>query len=240
MKRILALLAAGFAGAVIALLTLSLASGAFAQGPNGPATQPTPGLNPSGNGPMQGRGRMGNGQMGNGQMQGQGQAGNGPMQGGSAESLVGMAAAQLDMTQADLVAQLSAGGTLAEALTAGGIDPAAFIDEFVASRAERLSAAVAAGTMSQADADARLATARSMATARLYQPFTVLGPGGQGPNQGAGCADTNGDGACDGQPGAGQGPNQGAGFADANGDGVCDHTPAGGQGRMGGGRGPRR
>lgn len=230
MKRILALLAAGFAGAVVALLTLSLASGAFAQGPNGPASQPTPGLTPSGSGQMQGRGRMGNGQ----------QMGAGPMQGGSAESLVGMAAAQLDMAQADLVAQLSAGGTLAEALTAGGIDPAAFIDAFVASRAERLSAAVVAGTMTQADADARLATARSMATARLYQPFTVLGPGGQGPNQGAGCADGDGDGVCDGQPGAGQGPNQGAGFADTNGDGVCDHTPAGGQGRMGGGRGPRR
>jgi hypothetical protein len=228
MKRTLALLAAGFAGAVIALLALSLAGGALAQGPNGPATQPTPGLTPYGNGQMQGRGRMGNGQMGNG-----------PMQGGSADSLVGMAAAKLNMTQADLVAQLSAGGTLADALTDGGIDPAAFIDEFVASRAERLSAAVAAGTMTQADADARLATVRSMATTRLYQPFTVLGPGGQGPNQGAGCADMNGDGVCDGQPG-GQGPNQGAGFTDADGDGVCDHTATGGQGRMGGGRGPRR
>lgn len=226
MKRILSLLAAGFAGAVVALLALSLAAGAFAQGPSGPAAQPTPGLAPSGNGPMQGRGRMGSGQ----------QLGAGPVQGGSAESLVGMAAAQLGMAQADLVAQLSAGGALADALASGGVDPAAFIDTFVAVRADRLSAAVAAGTMTQADADARLATARSMATARLYQPFTALGPGGQGPNQGAGRADAGGDGLCDGQPGAGQG----AGYVDADGDGLCDHAGAGGQGRMGGGRGPRR
>lgn len=92
------------------------------------------------------------------------------------------------------------------------------IETFVASRAERLDAAVAAGTMTRQDADARLATARSMGTARIYQPFAQLGPGGQGPGQGAGA---------------------GQGFVDADSDGVCDHMPAGGS-PAGSGRGPRR
>jgi hypothetical protein len=190
MKRTLSLLAAGIAGALIALLALNFATRAFAQG------------NP-------GSGQMGSGQMGN-----RGQMGRGQMGGGQAQSLVGMAAAQLGLSQADLVAQFGTDGTIAAALTAGGVDPAAFIDSFVATRVERLDAAVVAGTMTRADADARLATARSLSTARIYQPFTALGPGGQG-------------------GGAGQG------FVDANGDGVCDLMPADGQGRMGGGRGGR-
>ncbi|NTU81006.1 MAG: hypothetical protein HGA45_16765, partial [Chloroflexales bacterium] len=199
MKRTLSLVAAGIAGALIALLALSFAAGAFAQGPGGQPAQATPGATPHGQAQMMGRGQMGQGRMGQGQMLG-----------GSAQSLVGMAAAQLGLTQADLVAQLGSDGTIAAALTAGGVDPAAFIDSFVASRAARLDAAVAAGSMIRQDADARLATARSMATARIYQPFSALGPGGQGLN-------------------AGQG--------DGSGDGVCDQMPAGGQGGIGGGRG---
>lgn len=196
MKRILSLLVAGIAGMLIALLALNFASATFAQGPGGPPAQPTPGM---GGGRPMGRGQ---GQMG-----------------GQTSSLVGMAAAELGITRADLVAQLGVDGTIADALTKGGKDPAAFIDAFVASRSERLDTAVAAGTLTRAEADTRLATARSMSTARIYQPFTVLGPGGQGPNQGRG---------------------QGTSFMDADGDGACDLMPTGGQGRMGGGRGPRR
>jgi hypothetical protein len=206
MKRTLSLFVAGIAGALIALFALSFAAGAFAQEPGGQPAQATPGTGQMGQGQMMGRGRMGQGQM----------------MGGSAQSLVRMAATQLGLTQADLVAQLGSDGTIAAALTAGGVDPASFIDSFVASRAARLDAVVAAGTMTRQDADARLATARSMSTARIYQPFTALGPGGQGPN-------------------AGQGQGAGQGFVDADGDGVCDQMPAGGgQGHMGGGRGPRR
>ncbi len=155
---------------------------------------------------------------------GQGAAGRAGQQvhaGGPAQSLVGMAAAQLGITQAELVAQLRAGTTIADALKAGGVNPASFIDSFVATRAERLNAAVAAGRLTRAEADAQLATARSMATARIYQPFTSRGPGGQGSQ-------------------VGQGRGAGPGFVDADGDGVCDNLPAGGQARMGGGRGPRR
>jgi hypothetical protein len=194
MRRTLSLLIAGVAGALIALLALSLATNAFAQGPAGPPAQVAPGAGPAGHSQMMGRGQ--------------------PM-GGRADSLVGMAAARLGLSQAELVAQLGAGGRITDALTAGGVEPAAFIDEFVASRAERLDADVAAGTLTREQADARLATARSMAAARIAQPFTAGGAGGRG---------------------AGQGP----GFVDEDGDGVCDLMPAGGQARQGGGRGPRR
>jgi hypothetical protein len=212
MKRALALLAAGIAGAMIAFFALSFAGGALAQGPGGQPTQPSPGTMPYGQGQMMGRGQMGDqGQMmGRGQMGGQGQ-----MMGGSEQSLVGMAAAELGLTQAQLVAQLGTDGTIADALKAGGVDPAAFIDTFVASRATRLDAAVAAGTLTREDADARLATARSMATARIYQAFTRLGPGGMGAQ--TGMARPGGMG---GQ--AGRGRSQGQGFVDADGDGVCD------------------
>jgi hypothetical protein len=204
MKRILALLAAGVAGALIALLSLSLVTGVFAQGPAGPAASGAYG------GQMMGRSPMGGQVMGHGQM------------GGGEQSLVGMAAAELGITRQELVAQLGTDGTgtegtarsaIAGALTAGGVDPAAFIETFVASRADRLDAAVAAGMLTREEADARLATARSMSAARIAQPFTALVPGGQG-----------------------------AGFVDENGDGVCDLMPEGGQmrGPMGGGRGPRR
>ena len=201
MQRTLGFLAAGLAGALIALLALTFATGTFAQGPNGQPAQATPSA-----GTMPGRGPM----MGRGQF------------GGPEESLVGMAAAELKLTQAELIAKLGTDGTIAAALTAGGIDPAAFIDRFVASRAARLDAAVAAGTLTRAQADAQLANARAMATTRINQPFTVRGPGGQG---------------------AGAGTGAGQSFADADGDGVCDQMPAGGQGgqgHMGGGRGPRR
>jgi hypothetical protein len=217
MKRIVALLAAGVAGAVIALLALSLASRAFAQGPGGRPATAAPDAAPSGQ--MMGRGQMG----------------------GQAQSLVGMAAAELDVTQAELVAQLGNDGAIATALTAKGIDPAGFVDRFVATRATRLDAAVAAGTLTREDADARLATARSMAAARIAQPFTAPGAVGQGAGQGTcqgtGFVDADGDGICDHQPAAGQGP----GFVDADGDGACDRQPAGGQGRQGrmGGRGGR-
>lgn len=205
MKRTLSLLAAGLAGAVVALLALSLAGGAFAQGPTGQPVGPTPGT-----------GTYGAGQMG-GQMGGR----MGGRMGGSASSLVGMAADELEISQAELVAQLGTQGTIRDVLIAGDVDPEGFVERFVTSRAKRLEAAVAAGALTREEADARLATARSMAAARIAQPFTALGPGGQGMGQGAG---------------------QGAGFVDEDGDGVCDQMPAGGQARgpMGAGRGPRR
>ncbi len=146
-------------------------------------------------------------------------------QGGPEQSLVGTAAAQLGVSRLELIAQLQSGKTLAEALQAGGVNVASFVDSFVASRAERLNAAVAAGVLTRAEADARLATLRANVTTRLNQPFSVLGPAARHGHAGQG--------------GAGQGAGQN--FVDTNGDGVCDSMPAGGgQARVGAGRGPRR
>ncbi|MFQ3661241.1 MAG: hypothetical protein SNJ69_02485 [Chloroflexaceae bacterium] len=146
-------------------------------------------------------------------------------QGGPDQSLVGTAAAQLGVSRPELLAQLRSGTTLAEALKAGGVSVASFVDSFIASRAERLNAAVAAGVLTRAQADARLAALRTNVTARLDQPFTVLGPAARGARAGQG--------------GAGQGAGQN--FVDANGDGICDTMPAGGgQARVGAGHGPRR
>lgn len=191
MKRVLTFGAAGLVGAFIALLVLSLTPSVFAQGPNTQPGQRMP------NAAQNGRMRQG--------------------MGGAADSLVGMAAAQLNLTQVELAAQLGTDGTILAALTDAGIEPEAFLDSFVASRAERLAAAVAAGRMTQAEADAQLALARSMAATRIAQPFSANGRPSQA-------------------PGSGNGPT----YTDADGDGVCDHQPADGQGRMGGGRGPRR
>ncbi|MCS6880189.1 MAG: hypothetical protein RMK84_03735 [Oscillochloridaceae bacterium] len=90
--------------------------------------------------------------------------------GGPEQSLVGTAAAQPGVSRVELLAQLRSAMTLAEALRAGGVDVASFADSFIASRAERLSAAVAAGALTRAEADARLDALRANVTARLERP----------------------------------------------------------------------
>jgi hypothetical protein len=127
-------------------------------------------------------------QQGQGGWMSQGQGGN-PVIGGHGgrvttnTSLIGVAASQLGISQQELVARLMTNGSLiADELKAAGIDPQTVADTFVASRAERLSAAVAAGRITQEQADAQLAIAKSMTVARLMQPFTPLGPGGLRPS----------------------------------------------------------
>lgn len=191
MKRIITILTAVVAGALLALVAIQFAPSTFAQGPNTPPQSMTQ----RGRGPMMDRGSQ---------------------QGGAAESLVGMAAAQLNLTQAELVAQLGDEGTILTALTTAGIDPQDFIDQFVASRAARLDAAVAAGTMTRVDADAHLNLVRSQVATRIAQPLSADGPQGRG-----------------------QGMQHGTHGGDADGDGVCDQMPQAGQGHQGG-RGPRR
>jgi hypothetical protein len=129
--------------------------------------------------------------------------GMGPMQGrrggmgGPQQSLVAVAAGKLGMTQADLIAQLQGGKTIAQVAAARNVAPNTIVDAFVATRQARMTEAVAAGRMTQAQADAMLATMRTNVTARLNQPWS---PQGNGP---------------------------GAGFVDQNGDGVCDHAGSG-------------
>ena len=166
------------AGVALALaVAIILAPAALAQGPTG------------GYGPGMGMGPGGRGM------------------GGPQISLVAVTAQQLNMPQADLVTELQGGKTIAQVAADKHVAPDTIVNAFVATRATRLDAAVAAGRLTRAQADAQLATMRANVTARLSAPWS---PQGNGP---------------------------GTGFVDQNGDGVCDNAGNGpmGAGRMGGG-----
>ena len=141
------------AGVALALaLAIVLAPSAFAQGPSG-GYGPGTGAGP-GSGPGYGRGM-----------------------GGPQRSLVAIAAQQLHMTQPELVAQLQSGTTIAQVAATKHVALDKIVDAFVATRAERLNAAVAAGRLTQAQADAQLATIRANVTARLSAPWSPQGNG---------------------------------------------------------------
>lgn len=150
---------------------------------------------------------------------------------GGAFSLPAIAAEVMGMELADLLAELQAGKSIADVAAERGANVNAIIEAFVASRAERLDAAVAAGRLTREEADARLATMRANVTARINTPGRQMMRGGRGPGNGnpnptpGTCRnDQDGDGVCDG-PGAGGGP------------GGCDGT---GRGPGAGGRGGNR
>ena len=120
--------------------------------------------------------------------------------GGPQQSLVAVAAEKLGMTQADLIAQLQSGKTIAQVAGEKNVALDTIVNAFVATRQARMAQAVAAGRMTQAQADAMLATVRANVTARLSQPWSPQGPG------------------------------MGAGYVDQDGDGVCDNAGSGGMG----------
>jgi hypothetical protein len=127
--------------------------------------------------------------------------------GGPQQSLVAVAAEKLNMTQADLVTELRSGKTIAQVAEGKQVALDTIVDAFVATRQARMAEAVTTGRMTQAQADAMLATMKANVTARLSQPWSPQGNG------------------------------SGAGFVDQDGDGVCDHAGGGrmGGGRMGSG-----
>ena len=150
------------AGIVLALtLAVTFAPGVLAQAPTGPAA-----MHMAGGGP-----RMG-GQMGCQQ-----------------QSLIAIAAQQLGMDQADLVAQLQAGKSVAQVASEMNTPHDTIVNAFVASRQPCLAQAVANGRMTQVQADAMLATMRATVTARLNAPWPPQGPGA---GHGDGCHNTNG------------------------------------------------
>lgn len=179
------------AGVMLAIAAaIALGATAFAQGPDG--TQPY------GRGWGHGPGMM----LGGGGM-------------GADDSLIAVAAEKLGMTQQALVAELQT-KTVAQVAAEKNVKLDDIVNAFVAPREQRMQAAVAAGYLTQAQADQMLATMKAQVTARLSQPWTAQGYG----------------------PGMGYGP--GAGYVDADGDGVCDHAgtgmgagPMNGRARMG-------
>ena len=131
--------------------------------------------------------------------------------GGPGNSLAAVAAEVLGLEPADLAAALAEGQTIADIAQAQGVALDTIVNAAIAPRAEFLSQAVAAGRLTQALADARLATMKANLTAQLSAPHTPRGPGLGVP---------------------------GSAFVDADGDGVCDNTgtqqprgPRGGAGR---------
>lgn len=190
MKRIFSLFATGIGLALLALVALSFAPAASAQG--GPPTSAA----------QQGASSRDRSQASNGRT------------GGADQALVAQAADALGLTRAELVAQLGTDGTIAAALQSGGIDPSAFVQTMIASRTERLEAAVAAGHLTQAEADARLATIETQLTERINQPLS-MGSQGNRDRANQGTRQQSNDGTCDGT-------------------GTCDQS--GGQQRRGGNR----
>lgn len=137
---------------------------------------------------------------------------------GPDSSLVAVAATTLNVSQTDLVATLKAGRTIADVAAEKGVALDKIVDAFIAPRVTTINSAVAAGRITQAQADAMIAAMKANVTAQLNAPFAPRGYG-------------NGDGTCDGT---------GAGFVDNNGDGVCDNAGGGqnqkGPANRGGGR----
>ena len=231
---------AGMTAGVLAMSALMVFAGAaFAQG-NGPGNNVAPAngqANQYGSGanagtPVYGQAmRHGNGS--GGMETGYGLATRGAW-GGPDSSLTAVAAEVIGIEQADLVAELTAGATIADVAAEYNVDTQAIIDAYVQPRTDTLDAAVAAGRITQDQADAMLAQMEAQVSDQLTGAWEAQGNG-----YGNGAC----DGTCSGTPGqGGMGPN----WNDADGDGACDnystmqqHMRGGQGGRMMGARGGR-
>jgi hypothetical protein len=122
-------------------------------------------------------------------------AGRGPMWdhawSGSQNSLVAVAARELGMSQADLIAALH-DKTIAEVAREKGVGTDTIVNAFLAPRVVVLQAAVDAGHLTQAQADQRLTTMKANVTAQLNSQWMPRGAG-----IGPGFVDQNHDGICD-------------------------------------------
>ncbi len=134
--------------------------------------------------------------------------GNGGRGGGSDASLTAVAAQTLGMTRTELVAELNTGKTIAGVAKERGVDPAKIVEAYLAPRIAELQADVAAGRLTQAQADTMLANMRISVTNQINTPFLPNG---------------NGDGPCDGTC---DGSCNGNGNGNGTCDGTCDGTGA--------------
>jgi hypothetical protein len=151
------------AATILALSAVIVFAGAaLAQGP-GPANRATPGAAPN----RHGRG-------GHGQESDYGLAVKGAWD-GPEHSLVAVAAELFDREQADLVAELQGGKTLAEVAETKNIAVQDIVDAFLAPRAEFLAQAVADGKITQADADAMQVRMQATVSAKISQPWEPKG-----------------------------------------------------------------
>lgn len=98
------------------------------------------------------------------------------------------AASAIGVTADDLRTQLQAGKTLAEVAKSKGVSQATLVDKLVATEKTRIAAAVKAGTMTQAQADTRLAGLTAQVTTQVITDCFAVGGrgfgGGRGPGDG--------------------------------------------------------
>ena len=87
--------------------------------------------------------------------------------------LVAIVAEQMDLTKAELKAELKAGRAINEVAIELGVDPQTIVDAVVAIRAEKLDQAVEDGRISQGQADERLAQIETRVTERLDQTLPL-------------------------------------------------------------------
>jgi len=92
--------------------------------------------------------------------------------GGPQSSLVAVAAKVLGLDVNALLAELNAGKTIANVAQAKGVALDQIANEFVAARAASLDAAVKAGRITQAQADAALAQIKAQVLTDLNNPYT--------------------------------------------------------------------
>ena len=97
----------------------------------------------------------------------------------SGSSMLYLLAEKLDVSVIELQEELSAGISIAELAENHGLDVEALIDELLAEREALLADAVAAGTLSQDQADLMLEHMEEMISLRVYEPWTstFYGPG---------------------------------------------------------------
>ena len=119
---------------------------------------------------------------------------------GGVNSPISIAAQTLDMSQADLVAAVNGGKTIADVAKEKGVALDTIVDAILAPRAQMMQNAVSAGRMTQEQVDAALATMKTNMTAQLNDTSMLRN-----------FVDSNGDGMCDnmgtyGQAGLQRGP----------------------------------
>lgn len=135
---------------------------------------------------------------------------------GNSGSLVSTLANLLGVSPTEIIAQVREGKSLLDIASEKGITTEQIVNAVLDVREKRLAEAVAAGRISQEQADLMLENMRQNITSRL-ESGTLAGPcvGGVGGGNAAGRQGRFG-GRMGGRMGAG------AGFVDADGDGVCD------------------
>jgi hypothetical protein len=105
---------------------------------------------------------------------------------GGGDSLVSVAAEELDMSLTELLTELQAGKSIAQVATDKGVDPQSIGDAYLAQLKQNLDESVAEGKITQKQADYALEKARERVTDQLDKSWEEGGrgfPGGRRPGR---------------------------------------------------------